>query len=118
MNPIVIDAKTAKGAASQTLRGIHKIMSELDIPQDDAGIRVERHLCSDNSVRNFYMVWWEGSAPYEWPILATGQGNIWGEEMTGSLSKAYAMPPTFDFQRKGWGVDCQNICTLVFYPDF
>ena len=115
----VINAKTAKGAATQTLRAIHKMMDEMDIPKIDAGIRVENWTTYDGKPRKTYYLWWEGSAPYEWPIIATGPGDIWGEEITGSLSEAYRRPATFDFQCRGakWGIECANICTLMFYPD-
>ena len=62
------------------------------------------------------LLWEEG--PYEWSILATGKGNIWGEELTGSLTKAYNMPATLDFKH-GWEsgkyfVECHSGSTLVF----
>lgn len=115
----VINAKTAKGAATQTLRALHKMMDEMGIPRTDAGIRVETEFYHGYAhPRKTYFLWWEGNAPYEWPIVAAGGGDIWGEEITGNLSEAYRRPATFDFQDRGtkWGIECENICTLMFYP--
>jgi len=113
-----IDAKTAKGAATATVKALNKEavkMGASPTASVRSGFRFGGH---------FYYVSWE-EGPSSWSTLATGKGNIWGEESTGSLTKAYNMPATIDFKYAygngdlsfGSGryfVECENSYTLIF----
>jgi len=106
-----IDAKTAKGAATATVKALNKEAVMMG-SSPTAAVRT----VTLGGTTNHYVFWEEG--PYEWTVIATGKGNIWGEELTGSLTKAYNMPATLDFKNAfGSGkyfVECENSYTLVF----
>jgi len=107
----VVVAKTARGAANATAKALNKEAVKMGA-SPTAKVRSETHY----GITSHYVFWEEG--PYEWTIVATGKGNIWGEEATGSLTKAYHMPATIDFKH-GWEsgkyfVECENSYTLVF----
>ena len=81
-----IKAKTPKGAANATLRAIQK-----EPGGEYASVRR-----NPNSDKGWQLVWEEG--PYEWTVIATGPGDIWAEELGGTLTDAYQRnEPTFDF---------------------
>jgi len=106
-----IEAKTAKGAATATVKALNKEAVTMG-SSPTASVRSETRY----GITSYYVFWEEG--PYEWTIIATGKGNIWGEGLTGSLTKAYNMPATIDFKH-GWEsgkyfVECENSYTLVF----
>lgn len=99
----IIDAITAKGAAGKTLRAIKKLPGG-----EYATIRRTEY-------GNGYAVVWE-EGPYEWTIISTGPGDIFAEELGGTLSDAYHNEPTFDFRLGGkWFAEPQNHYILNFW---
>ena len=108
-----ITAKTARGAANATAKALNKEATKMGA-SPTASVRSETRY----GVTSHYVFWEEG--PFEWSILASGEGNIWGEELTGDLMKAYRMPATFDFTNRDfvtngtYYVECFNGSTLVF----
>jgi len=112
-----IVSKTARGAASATVKALNKEAVKMG-SSPSAFIRVD---FPDGSNTVYNVVWEHG--PFEWSIIATGEGDIWGEELTGSLTKAYNMPATLDFKHGRGGkdhkylVECANSYTLTFGKD-
>jgi len=82
-----ITAKTAGGAAKQLYRHLLHICKELE--QDDDAV-VLRRPGEGEWTRGWEVCWEEG--PYEWAIIATGPGDIYEEELYGTL---YQRPATF-----------------------
>jgi hypothetical protein len=103
-----IEAKTAKGAASATLRAIKKLPGG-----EYASMRPTEW------GNNGWQIVWE-SGPYEWPVIATGPGDIFAEELGGNLTDAYMRnKKTFDFNPSGnrWFAEPQNSYSLNFWKD-
>lgn len=101
-----INARTPKGAAGATLRAIRTLPGG-----EYAFVRPTEH------GSGWAVVWEEG--PYEWTIIATGPGDIYAEEMGGTLVDAYQRnKPTFDFSAgdsNNWFPEPQNHYALNFW---
>ena len=97
----MINAKTPRGAANQLLRAIRKI----DPDERNSGIGFDEDAPK---------VWWE-SGPYEWAVIATGPGDIFAEELGGTLGDAYRNKPTFDMRSGNWFAEPDNSYSLKFW---
>jgi len=88
-----INAKTAKGAATAIAKALNKeAVKRGGYPTATVEIVSPRY---PEDTTRYYVHWEDG--PYEWSLLAHW-GNIFGEEETGSLAKAYSGPSTFTFK--------------------
>ena len=96
-----INAKTPRGAANQLLRAIRKIDSD----ERNSGIGFDG---------NAPKVWWE-TGPYQWAVIATGPGDIFAEELGGTLADAYRNKPTFDMKSENWFAEPDNSYSLRFW---
>ena len=101
-----ITAKTAKGAAAQVLRAIQQMPG-------GEGAFIRESAYSDSPT-----VYWE-AGPYEWAVIATGPGNIWTEELGGSLTDAYQRSsPTFALHgQPRWYAEPMTGSALSFHRD-
>ena len=101
-----ITAKTARGAAAQVLRAIKQM------PGGEGAFIRESAYCDSPTV------YWE-AGPYEWAVIATGPGNIWTEELGGSLTDAYQRSsPTFALHgQPRWYAEPMTGSALSFHRD-
>ena len=111
----LINAKTAKGASSQMLAAIHKMLAGMaDDTSKWAGVRVE----TSDQGRNVYTVYWEMGAPFEWAPKATMGGNIWAEEnyyYSQEFGYELDRTPTFKMaEDRKWWAECENSCCVSF----
>jgi hypothetical protein len=104
---LVLDAKTAKGAAGQLSRYLKRRYDA------DLFVRSERVRYSDGKVRTVHEVSWE-EGPFEWAVIAMGGGGLYDEENGLGL---YATGTEIEFfAAKGWTAECANSYTARFYP--
>ena len=80
---IEVTAKTPAGASNQVFRGIKRMAKS--VGQDTTYI-----MRRQRPGGGWEVVWEEG--PFEWAIAASLGGDIWEEELEGTL---YQRPPTF-----------------------
>lgn len=91
--------KSASGAAKATGRTLRKIAEDLFNQDGDLEVTVDKR---DGN----WIVNWEGG-PFEWAVEMVGGEPIFGAE-----------PEITGFQETdGFGVDCKNRSTLVFYSE-
>ena len=120
----LIDAKPAKGASSQMLAAIHKMLANTytsnhpEFMADDtdkwAGIRID----TDSQGRNIYTVYWEMGAPFEWAPKATMGSNIWAEDFYSDAQEFGSeldRTPTFKMaDDRKWWAECENSYCVSF----
>jgi hypothetical protein len=98
-----ITAKTATGAAAQVLRAIKTMPGGANA-----------HIRTSNYGPSPTVVWEAG--PYEWAAIATGPGDIWAEELGGSLTDAYKNNPTFALHgQPRWFAEPETSYALSFH---
>ena len=108
----VIDAKTAKGQAGQMLRAIRWEAKAMGMDASEAVLR-SYHM-EEGGPKGSWQVVWEGG-PFEWGVIGSGGGNIWGEEMgyhlyDKRLEPTFKLAPHVNFGHY-WSFD------FVFYKD-
>lgn len=112
-----INAKTAKGQATQMLRALKKEAKRVygwTDEQCDFEMFVARADEHHGMSKGTWTVCWE-SGPFEWGVTTGLGGNMWGEEMGYPLHDR-RLKPTFEFAdgifyEHYWSFD------YVFYPD-